>query len=84
MKMEHELKTWPAYFQLMLDEKKNFEIRENDRDFKVGDYLILKEFNSNKNEYTGREFKVLVKYILSENPFLDLGNKIIMAIEPIN
>lgn len=30
------LKTKPQYFELQLQDKKNFEIRYNDRNFKVG------------------------------------------------
>ena len=35
----HELKTLPEYFDAVFMGKKNFEIRKNDRDYKVGDYV---------------------------------------------
>ena len=59
----HELKILPRYFEDILHNGKNFEIRRNDRDFKVGDILILKEFIS--GEYTGRMLKKQIKYILN-------------------
>ncbi len=39
----HELKTDPAVFQASWDEKKMFEVRKNDRDFRVGDTLWIRE-----------------------------------------
>lgn len=50
----HSLKTWPAYFQLVLDRTKNFEIRQNDRDFRSGDFLRLEEYVPELKKYTGR------------------------------
>lgn len=55
--MKIEKKTWPEYFQLVLDGKKNFEIRLADFDVKEGDTLILKEWNPETQEYTGREIE---------------------------
>ena len=61
----HELKTLPEFYQAIVDEEKTFEIRKNDRGFKVGDYLRLKEIYSTngKRRYTGREVTVIVRYI---------------------
>lgn len=39
----HELKTEPKYFDAILHYGKNFEIRKNDRDFRAGDFLHLRE-----------------------------------------
>ena len=59
--MTHELKILPEYFEDVAHLKKTFEIRKNDRNYNVGDTLILKEWNRGK--YTGREAKRTVTYI---------------------
>lgn len=40
----HDLKCWPGSFEAIMHGEKTFEYRKNDRDFQVGDVLILHEF----------------------------------------
>lgn len=40
----HELKLHTKYFDSVVDMSKPFEVRKNDRNYRVGDELILKEF----------------------------------------
>lgn len=62
--MEHDLKCWPIYFQMVDDLMKQFEIREvRDRNFEVGDTLLLREWEPAKEAYTGRRCRRLVTYI---------------------
>lgn len=60
----HELKTWPAFFQAVVSGRKLFEVRKDDRDYKVGDALHLREWDEAAQLYTGRSHRVLVTYIL--------------------
>jgi len=65
---QHRLKTWPEYFHEVVAGTKRFEIRPNDRNFQVGDSLILEEFDprgSVEGDYTGRTCTVRVTYIYS-------------------
>lgn len=60
----HKLKCWPKYFSAVEDERKPFELRKADRDFKVGDYLCLLEFDPDKDALTGRYLYRRVSYLL--------------------
>jgi hypothetical protein len=59
----HHLKTWPEYFQPVIDKRKRFEIRRDDRDFGVGDSLTLEEWDPRTKSYTGREAFREIVYI---------------------
>ncbi len=37
----HHLKTWPQFFEQSRAGVKPFEVRKNDRPFKVGDIIVL-------------------------------------------
>lgn len=63
----HELKTAPKAFTAIIQGIKRFEYRKNDRDYTVGDHLLLKEYDY--HQYTGREVEVLVTYILYSPAF---------------
>jgi hypothetical protein len=64
MATAHRLKTWPEYFQAVASDEKNFEVRQNDRNFKVGDIVVLEEYDPEKKEYTGRQELRVITYIL--------------------
>lgn len=59
--VEHQLKILPQYFNDIIYHNKNFEIRKNDRDFQVGDILVLNEWEFGK--YTGNIIIATVSYI---------------------
>ncbi len=43
--MVHNLKSWPGTFDAVASGVKTHEIRKADRDFKVGDLVVLSEWN---------------------------------------
>ncbi|HEY2763338.1 MAG TPA: ASCH/PUA domain-containing protein [Pseudonocardiaceae bacterium] len=61
---EHELKTWPEYFQAIKRGDKTFELRRNDRDFQVGDILRLSEWEPTTGTYSGSELLVRVTHLM--------------------
>jgi hypothetical protein len=62
--MTHELKSWPALFEPVYGGHKKFDVRNDDRGFKIGDVLHFREWRQDKKEYTGREIDKRVTYIL--------------------
>jgi hypothetical protein len=63
MNRVHHLKTWPGYFAAVEDGRKTFEIRFNDRNFTVGDVLVLEEFWPSQNAYSGKVLFCRVTYL---------------------
>ncbi|MEG7337555.1 DUF3850 domain-containing protein [Bacillus cereus] len=61
--MLHNLKINKVFFTPVLEQIKTFEIRKNDRDFHIGDKVILNEWDDENQQYTGRNVKVEILYI---------------------
>ena len=61
--MKHIKKVWPEFFQKILEGKKNYEIRLGDWECCEGDILVLKEWNPETEEFTGRAIEKEVNYV---------------------
>lgn len=77
----HELKILPIYFEEVVKGNKTFEIRKDDRDFKIGDILLLKEYDPDKKyldikdeetHYSGKKILKKILYVLKDIPSLGL------------
>jgi len=71
--MTHCLKTWPVYFAPIVEGIKTFDSRKNDRNFKVGDPLLLQEYDPKIEAYTGNEWRGEIVYILDNPDFVKKG-----------
>lgn len=69
----HNLKCWPEYFRAVLNGEKTFELRFNDRDYRVGDVLVLEEYDNKEERNTGCTLTMKVTYILDAAPGLQPG-----------
>jgi hypothetical protein len=71
----HELKTVQPYFDNVWSGMKKFEVRKNDRGFKLGDLLLLQEYDRVRSQtgYTGKEILVRVDYILDNENYCKDG-----------
>lgn len=64
----HILKIREPYFTDILEGLKTFEIRKNDRDFEVGDFLKLQLYPYINDKTKPKELLVKITYILKDIP----------------
>ena len=69
-RITHSLKILPEYFNAVKSGNKNAEIRYNDRNYRVGDILSLREWDG---DYSGRHIEVRVVHILDDEQYLQKG-----------
>lgn len=55
MRKTHELKVIRLFYDDVEADLKKVEIRFDDRGYEVGDILILREWDNNKEQYTGKQ-----------------------------
>jgi ParB family chromosome partitioning protein len=67
--MIHELKILPEYFAEVASGSKTFELRRNDRQFRVGDVLRLCEYEPECGRYTGNRVDAVVTSLLPGGRF---------------
>ena len=79
---EHELKTWPEFFIEVIAGRKPFEVRFNDRDYHEGDTLWLREWSPTLAEYTGRDTRQRVTYVMGGRFGID-PEYVVMGLKPV-
>jgi len=65
----HVLKINNEFFHAIAKGEKTFEVRKNDRNFRVGDVLYLKEYSQKIEEYSGDKIYKKIIYILEGGQF---------------
>lgn len=93
----HELKTWPEFFIALAGDVKTFEFRKDDRQFALGDTLILREWHPGGSvdtgngvmldicmdpHYTGRVLIRWVSYLMRGPEFGLPEGYVIMSLKP--
>lgn len=63
----HIVKSWTYLYRAAIAGIKTHDIRDMERDYKVGDTLTLQEFNHETGQYTGRESLFEITYITDKN-----------------
>lgn len=77
----HYLKTWTPFFEDIRSGIKQFEVRKNDRDYEVGDTLILEDFNPITEKHSGAWIPKLVTYKLDDTLFVKEGYVILGMVD---
>jgi hypothetical protein len=64
MEYDYEVKSWPWFFEEMISGRKMHDMRDKrDREYKVGDKMLLREFDPRTGDYTGRASIATITYI---------------------
>jgi hypothetical protein len=82
--MTHELKTWHPYYDALMREEKTFEARKDDRNFQVGDILLLQEYLPNLESYSGNVCYRKITFILSGGSFGIEPGYVVMSIRRLS
>jgi hypothetical protein len=59
----HDLKCWPEFFAEVAAGRKTFEIRKDDRGFRAGDAVRLREYDPTTGLYSGAEVVARIGYV---------------------
>ena len=94
----HTLKSHPEYFEQVWIGEKTFEVRVNDRGYKVGDIVTFREFDllrpqgegelkedREASQYTGRQCSYRISYVFTGDVKLGLvlpNNVCVFGIRP--
>ena len=81
MKKVHELKTWQQPFDDVWNNEKTFEVRKDDRGFRLGDELLLREFDHVGMKYLDGRIQAKIIYLISLDNFLPCDGHVAMGIK---
>lgn len=78
------LKTWPEHFRDIRSGVKTFEVRLDDRGFRVGDHLVLLEYDPLTTCYSGETERRVVTHLLSGGQFGIAPGYVVMSLAVAN
>lgn len=78
----HKVKCWTEYFDAIGRGEKTFEVRLNDRNYKIGDRLVLSEWDPDREAYTGRSLSFRITYVLPGGNFGIQDGYCVLSIQP--
>lgn len=81
--IEHRLKCWPGPFRGLVSGAKKFEYRKNDRDYRVGDTLLLEEYDQHEQAYTSVQVRRRITWISNGPDWGIPKGFVVMSVEPL-
>lgn len=87
--MIHNMKSWPRFFEAIVNGEKKHDIRSKDRDFKIGDTVVLHEFDPFTGQFSGRKVECRISYITSNDTPCALSSVVldrdycVLSLEPV-
>lgn len=79
----HHLKTWIDPFDALWRRDKRHEVRRDDRGYRVGDLLLLREWHETEKRYTGRGIRVRITYMSAGGTWGLPAKLCVMSIEEL-
>lgn len=64
MDTTHDVKCWPMYFEAICTGRKTYEVRLNDRNYREGDAILIREYDPAGDSFSGRVILAQVGYVL--------------------
>lgn len=61
----HQVKSWSHFYDAIRAGLKKHDLRKNDRDYQIGDVLVLNRYDNVRGIYTGDKTRVLITYMTS-------------------
>lgn len=82
---EHVLKCWPELFAAVADGSKTFDLRKDDRGFREGDTVLLREYDPKMDQYSGRYVTARVGYVLRDScaAISDLEGHVVFSLHDV-
>ncbi|MGV3695520.1 DUF3850 domain-containing protein [Flavobacterium sp.] len=69
----HDLKTIEPFYTDIVLKGKRLEIRIDDRDYQPEDTVILRQYDPEKQDFSGRKVKGVITYVLRGYPAIQEG-----------
>lgn len=78
----HSIKCWPAVFEELKAGRKTAEYRLDDRDYQVGDCLLIREWCPSARDYTHRELTREITHVLDAGFGMPAGYAMLSLADP--